>query len=63
MQKPSSADYNTLGIFYYDKKDVEKAIEAFEEALRIAPYHKAARRNLHQLLRSKGFKGVGGKRL
>ena len=60
-QKPSSADYNTLGIFYYDKKDVEKAIEAFEEALRIAPYHKAARRNLHQLLRSKGFKALAAK--
>ena len=39
-QKPSPADYNTLGIFYYEKKDVEKAIQAFEKALHIAPYHK-----------------------
>ena len=60
-QKPSPADYNTLGIFYYDKKDVEKAIQAFEKALHIAPYHKAARRNLHQLLRAKGFKALASK--
>ena len=60
-QKPSPADYNTLGIFYYDRKDVEKAIQAFEKALHIAPYHKAARRNLHQLLRAKGFKALAAK--
>ena len=59
--KPSAADYNTLGIFYYDKKDVEKAVQAFEKALHIAPYHKAARRNLHQLLRAKGFKALASK--
>ena len=57
-QKPSPADYNTLGIFYYEKKDAEKAIQAFEKALHIAPYHKAARRNLHQLLRAKGFRAL-----
>ena len=60
-EKPSPADYNTLGIFYYDKKEVEKAIQAFEKALHIAPYHKAARRNLHQLLRAKGFKALASK--
>ena len=60
-QKPSPADYNTLGIFYYEKKDTEKAIQAFEKALHIAPYHKAARRNLHQLLRAKGFKALSSK--
>ena len=60
-EKPSPADYNTLGIFYYDKKNVEKAIQAFEQALHIAPYHKAARRNLHQLLRAKGFKALAAK--
>ena len=60
-QKPSPADYNTLGIFYYHKKDVEGAIQAFEKALHIAPYHKAARRNLHQLLRAKGFKALASK--
>ena len=60
-QKPSPADYNTLGIFYYEKKDTERAIQAFEKALHIAPYHKAARRNLHQLLRAKGFKALASK--
>ena len=58
---PSPADYNTLGIFYYEKKEVEKAIGAFEKALHIAPYHKAARRNLHQLLRAKGFRALASK--
>ena len=60
-QKPSPADYNTLGIFYYEKKEAERAIQAFEKALHIAPYHKAARRNLHQLLRAKGFKALATK--
>ena len=60
-EKPSPADYNTLGIFYYEKKKVEAAIQAFEQALHIAPYHKAARRNLHQLLRAKGFKTLAAK--
>ena len=61
IQKPSPADYNTLGIFYYEKEEPEKAIQAFEKALHIAPYHKAARRNLHQLLRAKGFKALAAK--
>ena len=60
-QKPSPVDYNTLGIFYYEKKAIKKAIEAFEKALHIAPYHKAARRNLHQLLRAKGFEALAAK--
>ena len=60
-ETPSPADYNTLGIFYYKKKESEKAIQAFEKALHIAPYHKAARRNLHQLLRAKAFKALAVK--
>ncbi|MYB96503.1 tetratricopeptide repeat protein [Candidatus Poribacteria bacterium] len=60
-QKPSPADYNTLGILYYERKEAEKAIQAFEKALHIAPYHKAARRNLHQLLRAKGFRALAVK--
>ena len=58
---PSPADYNKLGIFYYERKASEKAIQAFEKALHIAPYHKAARRNLHQLLRAKAFKALAAK--
>lgn len=60
-QKPSPADYNTLGILYYERTEAEKAIQAFEKALHIAPYHKAARRNLHQLLRAKGFRALAVK--
>ncbi len=60
-QQPSPADYNTLGIFYFEKKEPEKAIQAFEKALEIAPYHKAARRNLHQLLRARVFKALAAK--
>ena len=60
-QKPSPADYNTLGILYYERTEAEKAIQAFEKALHIAPYHKAARRNLHQLLRAKGFRALAAK--
>ena len=60
-QKPSPSDYNTLGIFYYGKKEVEQAMHAFENALALAPYHKAARRNLHQLLREKAFKALAAK--
>ncbi len=60
-EKPSPADYNTLGIFYYERREAERAIQMFEKALRIAPYHKAARRNLHQLLRAKGFKALTAK--
>ena len=57
-QKPSPADYNTLGIFYYGQKENERAIRAFENALDIEPHHKAAKRNLHQLLREKAFKAL-----
>ncbi len=60
-QKLSPSDYNTLGILYYQRNENEKAIYAFEKALEIAPYHKAARRNLHQLLREKGFKALNTK--
>ena len=57
-QKPSPADYNTLGIFYYEQKENERAMRAFENALDIEPHHKAAKRNLHQLLREKAFKAL-----
>ncbi len=61
MQKPAPLDYNTLGTLYYERKEVEKAIDAFEKALEIAPHHKAARRNLHQLLKEKAFRALNAK--
>ncbi len=60
-QKPSPAGYNTLGIFYYGQKENERAMRAFENALEMAPHHKAARRNLHQLLREKAFSALADK--
>ena len=47
--------YNFLGTLYYRQGNVDKAIQAFENALERSPHHKAAKRNLHQLLRQKAF--------
>ena len=47
--------YNFLGTLYYRQGNVDKAIQAFENALERSPHHKVAKRNLHQLLRQKGF--------
>ena len=54
-----SADaYNVLGALYYREGDINKAIQAFEDALERAPHHKAAKRNLHQLLAEKAFNAL-----
>ena len=54
-----SADaYNVLGTLYYRQDDISKAIQAFEDALERAPHHKAAKRNLHQLLAEKAFNAL-----
>ncbi len=50
--------YNVLGTLYYRQGDVDKAILAFEDALERSPHHKAAKRNLHQLLREKAFNAL-----
>ena len=47
--------YNFLGTLYYQQGNLDKAIQAFENALERSPHHKAAKRNLHQLLRQKAF--------
>ena len=47
--------YNHLGSLYYQQGEVNQAILAFENALEHSPHHKAAKRNLHQLLREKAF--------
>ena len=54
----SADSYNVLGTLYYRQGDVDKAIQAFEKALERVPHHKAAKRNLHQLLRQKAFNAV-----
>ena len=50
--------YNRLGSLYYQQGDVDKAIQAFENALERLPHHTAARRNLHRLLRQKAFNAL-----
>ena len=54
----SAANYNTLGIHYYRQGAVDKAIAAFENAVNIEPYHKAARHNLHQLFLEKARRAL-----
>lgn len=54
-EKPSAADYNTLGIHYYHQNRIDAAIEVFEKAVILEPHHKAAKHNLHQLFREKAF--------
>ena len=54
----SAGTYNFLGTLHYRQGDVDKAIQAFEKALERSPHHKAAKRNLHQLLRQKAFNAL-----
>ena len=54
----SADSYNVLGTLYYRHGDVNQAIQAFEKALEHSPHHKAAKRNLHQLLRKKAFNAL-----
>ena len=54
-EKPSAADYNTLGIYYYQQGEFDIAINAFESAVKLDPYLKAPKHNLHQLFREKAF--------
>lgn len=60
-KKPSAADYNTLGIYYYKQGEFDIAINAFENAVKLDPYLKAAKHNLHQLFREKAFTAMKSK--
>lgn len=60
-EKPSAADYNTLGIHYYHQGEVDRAISAFERSVKLEPYHKAAKNNLHHLFREKAFYALNAK--
>ena len=51
----SAESYNRLGTLYYQQGDMDKAIQAFENALKRSPHHKTAKQNLHQLFRQKAF--------
>lgn len=54
----SADSYNVLGTLYYRQGNMNKAIQAFEDALVRDPHHKTAKRNLHQLFREKGFNAL-----
>ena len=54
----SADSYNRLGTLYYQQGDMDKAIEAFEKALKRAPHHKTAKQNLNQLYRQKAFNAL-----
>lgn len=56
---PQSAEsYNALGTLYYQQGDLDKAIQAFESALKRSPHHKTAKKNLNQLYRQKAFNAL-----
>jgi tetratricopeptide (TPR) repeat protein len=46
------ATHHTLGIFYTDRKDFERAIQSYRAAIRLAPGGVPARQNLAMLLSS-----------
>ena len=56
--RESAGSYNVLGTLYYREGDVDKVIQAFENALKRSPHHKEAKRNLHQLFRQKAFNAL-----
>ena len=56
--RDSAESYNYLGTLYYQQGDTDKAIQAFENALKRSPHHKTAKKNLHQLFRQKAFNAL-----
>ncbi|RKU09788.1 hypothetical protein C6503_20645 [Candidatus Poribacteria bacterium] len=56
--RDSAESYNRLGTLYYRQGDIDKAIEAFEKALKRSPHHKTAKQNLNQLYRQKAFNAL-----
>ena len=56
--RESAESYNRLGTLHYQQGDVDKAIQAFENALKRSPHHKTAKQNLNQLYRQKAFNAL-----
>ena len=56
--RDNAESYNALGTLYYQQGDIDKAIQAFENALKRSPHHKTAKQNLHQILRQKAFNAL-----
>ena len=56
--RDTAESYNRLGTLHYRQGDTEKAIEAFEKALKRSPHHKTAKQNLNQLYRQEAFNAL-----
>ena len=56
--RDSAESYNRLGTLHYQQGDTDKAIQAFENALKRSPHHKTAKKNLNQLFRQKAFNAL-----
>ena len=56
--RDSAESYNSLGTLHYQQGDMNKAIQAFENALKRSPHHKTAKKNLCQLYRQKAFNAL-----
>ena len=56
--RDSAESYNRLGALHYQQGDMDKAIAAFENALKRSPHHKTAKQNLNQLYRQKAFNAL-----
>lgn len=56
--RESAESYNRLGALRYQQGDTDKAIQAFENALKRSPHHKTAKQNLIQLYRQKAFNAL-----
>ena len=56
--RQSAESYNRLGTLHYQQGDMDKAIQAFESALKRSPHHKTAKKNLQQLYRQKAFNAL-----
>ena len=56
--RQSAESYNRLGTLHYQQGDMDKAIAAFENALKRSPHHKTAKQNLNQLYRQKAFNAL-----
>jgi tetratricopeptide (TPR) repeat protein len=56
--RESAESHNRLGTLHYQQGDMDKAIQAFENALKRSPHHKTAKQNLNQLYRQKAFNAL-----
>ncbi len=60
-QKPSSNDYNTIGVMYYRTGEIDQSIAAFRKSLEMHPYDPIPRNNLYQIYREQGIEALNVK--